>query len=134
MLLRVFGDVGRGGGDGEGALRFHRAAPGQDGDADDDHQDHETRRNSKEDAVDVLGTVIFLDDEFQSVGERLAESPEMEILKHGDDAEAESDAIGADAVLDPTGDFALKQNQIGDRSQNGEMRHQENDEPGRDIG
>ena len=66
----------------------------------------------EEDPVDALGPVVFLQDELQPVGQRLAEAEHLLVLQERDDAEAEADAVGADAVLHPRGDLPLEQDQV----------------------
>ena len=79
--------------------------------------DHHRRRDREQDLVDVLGPVVFLEDELQPVGQRLAEAEHVLVLEERDDAEAQPDAVGADAVLHPRGDLALQQDQVRDRAE-----------------
>src|SRR5258708_15281207 len=93
---------GDGFGDVDGAvIHLVDADPGEDGDGDDDDGDHDAGGEGEEDLVHAGGFVVFLDDEFDAVGDGLEEAPRP-------------DAVGADAVLDPTGDFAFEEDEVGD--------------------
>src|SRR5204863_8206492 len=103
---------------GDGGLL--NPAPGDDGDGDDYDDDHDRGGDGEEDFVDVGGAIVFLEDEFQSIGERLEKA-------HG------PDAIGAKAILHPAGDLAFQQDQVGDGAE-GDAVHDEGDpDPGGDT-
>ena len=98
------------------AQRRQHAAEGNRGE--DRHRrghDHD-RRQAKQRFVDVAGGVFLFEDEFQPVGQRLAEA------EHFDVRQRNADAVGPAAILHPGRHPALEQHQIRGR------RHQPADE------
>ena len=89
--------------------RRQHAAEGNDGkNRQGGGQDHD-RRQDEQKLVDVGRRVLFLEDELQTVGQRLQQSQRP-------------DAVGPQPILHPSGDPALEQHQIGRR------RHQRTDQ------
>ena len=100
----------------EGGDRRQRAAEGDRGEDRQRRGEDHQRRGRVEHLVDVPRREVFLEDDLQAVGERLAE-PEEPHLR-----ERDADAVGALAVLHPGGHPALDEHEVGRR------RHQAADE------
>ena len=69
----------------------------------------ESGRQDVQRLVDVGRRVLFLEDELQAVGQRLAEAEQLDLRQRN------ADAIGPEAVLHPGGDPALEQHEVGRR-------------------
>ena len=112
-----------------------RTAPRDDGPADHGGDDDEHRSKAEQKPVDVRRGVVFLEDQLQSVGKRLAEAEEepfvheveFERLPDVVLAEGEVGPVGPDTVLRPGGDLTLEEDQVRTRPQDHVDDHSNDD-------
>lgn len=88
---------------------------------------HDDRNGSEaeESLIGVQGRVVFLQHELDAVGETLAQANHAFERRQNRQTKVEPDAVGADAILDVRGDFALKVNEVGAGHEN-DVNHNEN--------
>jgi hypothetical protein len=91
------------------------------------------RGEREENAIDAAGSVVFLHDELDPSASGWPRPQKWKSLRHGNDAETQADAVGADAILHPRGDFALEEDHVGDAPEHDEVDHDGDVEPHGDV-
>ena len=111
-------EVGDGEGDGT-AIDHHRAAEGDDGHGDEGGDHGHAGGEPEENFADVGGDEVFLEDEFESVGEGLGEATEgkWEVFFEAEDGKGDAGAVGADAVLNDGGETSFGIDRVGDEGE-----------------